>query len=130
MTIKNAPRVTAGASDMTSHVITADMETIKIIAQASAEAAAKQVSQELREDVREQFGQLEDRMAQRLRNYFGQLDASKHVVQHDRLERMLAAIDRMSENVFTNLMGKLMWGLLIAGLFGYVMWTKLTGGVV
>jgi hypothetical protein len=108
--------------------ITVDTETIKMIAAAAAEASARAVVQDLKAETKSEFEQMERRIAERLEGYFGQLDASKHVVQHDRIERLLTLVDRMGEGIFASVVKNIIWGLLVAGVVGWLFWQKLTGG--
>jgi hypothetical protein len=114
---------------MTSQNITVDMETIKLIAKASAEAAALEVAKELREDMRADFEAMERRLTEKLDGYFGKLEASEHVIQHDRIERLLDLVDRMGEGIFSNILKQLLWGLVVAGVGGWLLWQKITGGL-
>ncbi len=112
---------------MPNQHITVDMDTIKIIAQASAEAAAKTVSKELRDEMRDGFDDLERRMTKRLDTYFGDELPGDHIVQHDRMERMLNLMDRLSETIFSNILKNLVWGLIVMGILGWLAYNKITG---
>lgn len=113
---------------MTATNITVDMETAKLIASGAAEQAAKAVAQELRADIRADMEGLEERITQKLDNYFGKLDASDHVIQHDRIERLLNLFDRMGENVVSSILKNVIWGLLVLGIVGYLGWQHFVGG--
>jgi vacuolar-type H+-ATPase subunit E/Vma4 len=108
--------------------ITVESETLQLIVQAAAEAAAREIAQELRAETVSEFGQMERRLTDKLDNYFGKVEPSKHVVQHDRIERLLNLVDRMGEGIFQSILKQLIWGLVVAGVVGWLLWHKLTGG--
>ncbi len=108
--------------------VTLDMETIKLIARTSAETVVKEVSAELRRDMRDDFAAMEKRLGDKLDGYFGKLDPATHVIQHDRLNRMILMFDRMGENLFTTIVKKVAWGAIVIAVVGYVGYTKMTGG--
>lgn len=108
--------------------ITVDMDTLKTIAAAAAEAAAREVLKELKADTKSEFEAMEERLTGKLDSYFGKVDAAAHVVQHDRIERLLNLIDRMGEGIFSNILKNIIWGLLVTGVVGWLLWQKITGG--
>ena len=105
------------------------METVKLIAQAAAEAAANRVSAELRDEQRRGFERMENRLCEKMDGYFGQVDPAKHVVQHDRIERFLTMMDKMGEGIFSNILKNVIWGLIVMSVVGWLAWKKMTGGV-
>lgn len=105
-----------------------DMDSAKILAEAAATSAAKEVAQEIREDMKGELQQMESRLMSRMDGYFGSASPKDHVIQHDRIERLLALMDRMGENIFTNILKQIIWGLIVVAVIGYLIWHKMTGG--
>lgn len=108
--------------------ITVDTETLQLIVKAAAEAATREVMQELKAETASEFGAMERRLSDKLDGYFGKVDPTRHVVQHDRIERLLNLLDRMGEGIFASILKQILWGLIVAGVVGWLLWHKFTGG--
>lgn len=98
-----------------------DLEIVKEIAKASAVAATEEVAAKFREDLREQ-------LRAEFKAHFGDMEAAKHIIAHDRMERLLRLVDRLGENVFGKLLQHFVYGALLVCAIGYAAWLKFTGG--
>lgn len=86
-----------------------DRETIRLIAEFAARAAAQELRNELREEFKEMAVNVEDRVAAQLREHFGAMKPADHVVEHARLNKMLTTVESLEKN----LIGKILIGALI-----------------
>lgn len=104
----------------TAKAITLDMDSIKIIAAAAAREAVEAMRQQHKEDQEK----LEERLERRLSNYFGELTASTHIVQHERIDRILKFLDGLGNNIVGMLVKNLIIGAGVISIIGYVLWHK------
>jgi hypothetical protein len=93
-----------------------DIETAQLIAESAARAAGAELAAKLSEQFREDFNRFQDSVNGRLHmefeSRFGKMDAAQHIIQHDRLDRLL----KLSDSIGRNLFGKIIMGVVIIGL--------------
>lgn len=99
--------------------VSIDMDTVKLIASAAAESAAKTMAQEVRDEVRRELAGMEDRLKSHIDSYFGRLDATDHIVQHNRIERLLSGIDGIGTKILATVSKFLITGLIVSAVLGY-----------
>ena len=93
-----------------------DKDLVKLIAETAAKKAVDELRDELREDIRNEFKQ-----------HFGDQTAAEHMVQHERLNKFLAWMDKTSDRIWGRIINFLLtWGLAAAAI-AYVASTKVGG---
>lgn len=109
---------------MTNREVKLDLEIVKEIAEAAAVAAANRVVHKLREDVRAEHAEMRadlmDTVRREISSYHGDMTASEHAIQHSRIDRYLAWLDRLSQNFWGSLAAaflKVIVGLFLLGYF-------------
>lgn len=105
-----------------------DMDSLKLIADSVARTAATQVSEQLEAKMSEQHEKLKrdviEEFRRDLKGYFGSLQSDEHIVQHNRIEKLLNFIDRTSENFLGRIISQLlMWGTILL-VVGYAAFGK------
>lgn len=102
-----------------------DFDTMKQIAELSAQAAAQKVAdslrKDLREDLRQEFTQLEARLKEKLesqlRSHFGAMEPADHIVQHDRINRIIALGDSAAGGFVKGVLNRV--GTWLATMVGF-----------
>lgn len=88
-----------------------ELSTMKALAESMARTSATEIGASLREDMRKSFTDLEDRLTKHIDTEmdrrFGAIDPAQHVIQHDRLERMLKWVESMQGTFWKAVMGML-----------------------
>jgi hypothetical protein len=97
--------------------VTLDMDTVKLIAEAAARAAVEQMSEQHRRELEIQ-----------LKSHFGETSAAQHIIQHERLDKLLGFLDSLGTSIFATLIRNMVMSLIVIGTVGWVIWTKLFGG--
>ena len=113
---------------MNNNEITVDSETIKLIAAAAAEAAASKIADQFREEFRTEIKLMKDGVFTEVHGYFGDTTPAAHLIQHNRIDKLLALFDKMGENLLATALKYLLMGLLAAGVVGYVLYHRIFGG--
>lgn len=96
-----------------------NMEALTALVSQAANAAARQVSYEVREQIKEDLDAhtqaiefaVARQIDEKMKGFMGNTDAAEHIIQHDRLNRLLGMMDKMSSNFF----GKIIVNLLLFG---------------
>lgn len=101
-----------------------DLQIVKEIAEAAAIATANRVAHNLREDVRAEHAEMRADLMETIRKeistYHGDMTASEHAIQHSRIDRYLAWMDRLSQNFWGGIAAaflKVVVGLFLLGYF-------------
>jgi hypothetical protein len=101
------------------------MDTVKLIAEAAARAAASEVAKQVTEETKKSFSDLEDRIETRLAAYFGDKGANHHIIQHDRVDRLLDLLDKTSVGIVGTVIKYAIMMTIIIGTLGYLAWHKI-----
>lgn len=103
-----------------------DTQTVKLLAEGAARAAAEEVAKNMREEIRTGFTSLEDRllknMESALERYFGDMKPSDHIVEHSRIERLMSWADEAQKGFWKGAIAtvsKWVVGIVAAGLIAY-----------
>jgi hypothetical protein len=102
---------------MSETAVTLDIKTLELLVEAAARRAVRDIKGELTQEIR-------DAVAASITSHFGEMKGSEHVVQHDRVSRLIKMIDRLSENFIGKVIGNLVIGLVLATIVGYLAWFK------
>ena len=87
-----------------------DMATVKLVAEAAANAAAEKVSKVLRKEISQEFTKVEQALSTKIEHEFelrfGEMKPSDHLVAHKRLDTMFSRFDDGSRTIWKTLIGK------------------------
>lgn len=113
---------------MSEHSVTvSEMDTVKLIAEAAAQAAASRVAKQVSDDTRKEFEALEHRLEQKLTVYFGENGPNHHIVQHGRIDRLLDIVDKASVGIIGTIIKYAVVMATIVAALMYLAWYRIQG---
>ncbi|MEQ4626788.1 MULTISPECIES: hypothetical protein [Providencia] len=84
-----------------------------------AKVVAKQIAAELREDLKDKVG---EEVEKHLKNYFGDMTATQHSVQHANIDKLLTRLDSLSSGFYGGIISKIGSIIVVALIFGLAAW--------
>jgi phosphopantetheine adenylyltransferase len=116
---------------MSSEKFVLNGEMMKLLAETTARHAAETLVNSLREDIHAQHEETRKQLREEIKNelgaYFGEMKGAKHIVQHDRFDRLIKLFDRLGENFLGKIITNVVVGILIVAAMGYLTWHKIFG---
>ncbi|MDE2465573.1 MAG: hypothetical protein KGO02_17940 [Alphaproteobacteria bacterium] len=94
---------------------TTNLELMKMLAKTVAEETVREMLDQVQ-------GQISEQIDRQFKTYFGDMSASKHAIEHSRIEKLLDRMDKISDNFWGQVVGTIIkWGL---GIFvaGSLLW--------
>lgn len=105
------------------------LDVMRFLAETSANAAAEKTAAAMREDLRESILAAKQQIAEDINRhmdaYFGRLKPSDHIIQHDRLYRMLGFMDRVSNNFWGKVVVNGLFVVIVVAVVGQFAWGHL-----
>jgi hypothetical protein len=85
-------------------------ETMKLVAEASARAAATEIARSLKHDLKEEFSRVEENLRQKIHHefelHFGEMKPDEHLVEHSQIRTFLEWINSAKKSFWKVLIGE------------------------
>ncbi len=103
-----------------------DLDTMKAIAELSAQAAAHKVAESVRKDFRDDLRtelekmevRIEEKFEAKFNSHFGSMSPADHIIQHDRVSRMFGVGHSAVSSLFKGLAARAMAAFAAAAASG------------